>query len=432
MHFAFFAPSFPSHVAALEAIAMVLVARGHRATLVHRPDVAAFIRDPRFAFEPVGADTHPPGSLAPVLARAARPGGPLGIRRVVADMVEATDLLAAQAPDVLRRIGADAVVADQMEPAGPLVAAYLGLPFVSVACALPVEREPAVPLPVLPFDYDPSPRGLSRNRIGERINTLLMRPHEAEVARWADRLGVPPRRALHEGLSPLAGIVQLVRRFDFPRTALPAHVHHVGPFRATEGDAVPLPADLQRFLVDEVDGRPLVFCSLGTLQGGRLGLFQTVAKAARRAGAATLVAHCGLLSAAEAARIGADRVVAFAPQRAVIARAAVVVTHAGLNTVMDALSFGVPLLALPIAFDQPGMAARIRHARVGLSVDPRRATVRRIEAALRTLLADPGWRGRAASFAADIAAAGGAERAADIILAAVRGRAPVLVEGTRP
>jgi zeaxanthin glucosyltransferase len=61
----------------------------------------------------------------------------------------------------LRAIGAQAVIADEMEAAGGLVAEHLGLPFVSVANAVSVRREPSVPSPVLPFDYDPSRRGKS-------------------------------------------------------------------------------------------------------------------------------------------------------------------------------------------------------------------------------------------------------------------------------
>ncbi|WP_210272665.1 glycosyltransferase [Chthonobacter rhizosphaerae] len=420
MHFGLIAPSFPSHVSAIEAIAEALVARGHRATLVHRPDVRGFVGSPALGFAPVGERTHPPGSLAAVIARAARPGGPFGIRRVVADMVDATDLLCREAPAVLSGLGVDAVVTDQMEAAGGLVAEHLGVPFVSVACALPVNREPAVPLPVLSWPYDPSERGLARNRGGEWVSGFLMKPHEDAVAAWAERLGVRPRRRLDEGLSPLADVVQLVRRFDFPRTRLPPHVHYVGPFRR--------PGDDHRDLPFESSGRPLVFCSLGTLQGGRARLLRTAAKAARSLGAEVLVAHCGLLSDREAARIPADHVVAFAPQRAVIARAAVIVTHGGLNTVMDALSFGVPMLVLPIAFDQPGMAARVRHAGVGLVADHRLLTASRTARALHRLLSEDGFRSRARAFADDVATAGGAERAADIILQAVRTGSPVRAE----
>jgi zeaxanthin glucosyltransferase len=42
-------------------------------------------------------------------------------------------------------------------------------------------------------------------------------------------------------------------------------------------------------------------------------------------------------------------------------RATVCITHAGLNTVLESLAQGVPQLAIPITYDQPGVAARIAH-----------------------------------------------------------------------
>ena len=126
-HFAFVAPPFPSHVRALEALADALAARGHRITWVQQHDVRALLGGAH-GFHAVGARTHPPGTLAALIGRAARPGGPLGLRRVIADVAQATDMLCREAPAVLRAIGAEAVVADQMEAAGGLVAEALGLP----------------------------------------------------------------------------------------------------------------------------------------------------------------------------------------------------------------------------------------------------------------------------------------------------------------
>jgi zeaxanthin glucosyltransferase len=99
----------------------------------------------------------------------------------------------------------------------------------------------------------------------------------------------------------------------------------------------------------------------------------------------------------------------------VLARATLAVTHAGLNTVLDALSFGVPMLAVPIAFDQPGVAARIVHAGAGERLSHATLTVAKVKAALERLLSTPSYRQRAGMLGEEIARAGGASRAADII-----------------
>jgi len=414
-HFGVVAPAFYSHYNAMAALSAELAARGHRITFLQRVDAGSYLKDPRLAFHAVGLDSHPAGTLAASIERAANPGGPLGLRRVIQDMARTTDMLCRELPPAIQTLGIDALLCDQMEAAGGMVAESLGLPFASVANALPVNREPGIPLPVMPFDYEDSERARHMVEGSTRVYDWLMSPHAEVIAEQARRLGIRPRSAMHECLSPLVEVSQTVERFDFPRRALPPHFHHVGPLRFTHGAQAH--ADGRR-MPDVDPGRPFVFASLGTLQGGRFGLFQRIVRACRKQGVQLLVAHCGGLDErqAQALRVlGADWVVAFAPQEEVLARADVVISHAGSNTVMDAIAASTPILALPIAFDQPGAAARIRHAGIGLSASPRFASPAQMARLLRRLLDEPGFAQRMAPLAADLAQAGGTVRAASLI-----------------
>jgi UDP:flavonoid glycosyltransferase YjiC (YdhE family) len=56
---------------------------------------------------------------------------------------------------------------------------------------------------------------------------------------------------------------------------------------------------------------------------------------------------------------GAPFVVPFAPQLELLRRAAITITHAGLNTALESLAQGVPMVAIPITNDQPGVASRL-------------------------------------------------------------------------
>ena len=113
---------------------------------------------------------------------------------------------------------------------------------------------------------------------------------------------------------------------------------------------------------------------MGSMQGARFGLFRRIVRACRPLDAQLLVSHCGGLDARQEQVLrgeGATWVCAFAQQEAVLARADAVVSHAGVNTVMDAIAARTPMLALPIAFDHPGAAARVVHAGIGLRMSPR-------------------------------------------------------------
>lgn len=424
-HFAFVAPAFPSHMRALQSAARALIARGHKATFFHQADAAAFLDDPAIGFRALGARSHPPGSLAAVLQRAARPGSPRGLQRVIQDVASATDMLCRALPDAFKRAGIDAVVCDQMEAAGGLVAEALELPFVSVACALPVNREPGVPLPVMPWRYADDARAQQLYAGSSQVYDRLMAPHARVITHHAAVFGLPARTALHECLSPYAQISQTVAGFEFPRHALPPHFHHVGPLRERAPDPpldMPLSPD-----------RPVVFASLGTLQGQRLSIFRRIARACRRLDVQLVIAHCGGLGAAQAKLLevpDAVWVINFAPQRAMLARADAVVSHCGLNTVLDACVAGTPILALPIAFDQPGVAARVVHAGIGLKASAQWATSGQIQRRLLQLLGDPQFSSRAEALGASVADAGGTPRAADIIESVASTAQPVLASAT--
>jgi len=84
---------------------------------------------------------------------------------------------------------------------------------------------------------------------------------------------------------------------------------------------------------------------------------------------------------------------------------------------------GVPMLAMPLAFEQPGIGARIAHHGIGLTLPPRRRDVASIRAALVRLLSDRAFRDNLSRPRAELRAAGGVRRGADLIEKMIRGRA---------
>ena len=378
------------------AIAAALSERGQRTTLLHTgPPPAA----------PTGVatlrlDLPPPGPV---------PFSPLAPVRLTA---RRTASLLRLLPEALVRLGTTALVVDQLEPAGALAAAALGLPWISVANALAVNREPGIPPPFTAWDWRPDRIGRNRNRAGWRVHDLLMRPLSRLIADWARAHGLP-QRDLDDTFSPLAQLSQMVPGLDFPRLALPAGFHYVGPLRLPPPPPPSAP-------------RRLVFASLGTLQGHRAGLFRDIASAAQACDADVLIAHGGRLTAHQARALpGRPAVRDFVAQAEVLAGAAALVGHGGMNTVMDALAAGVPAVLVPLAYEQAAIAARLARAGAGIAVQGRAFRARRLRSALRAVLDDPCYREAAASLQDEVAEAGGAARAADVILR-------VLTPGTPP
>lgn len=232
------------------------------------------------------------------------------------------------------------------------------------------------------------------------------------IAHHASTFGLSHRTGLHECLSPLAQISQTPATLDFPRYRLPTNFHAVGPLRRTKGDT-----ETTRDAWPIDPARPFVFASLGTLQGHRYGRFKAIARTCHRLEVQLAIAHCGGLPPARAEALkahGATFVTDFADQRATLRQAQAVITHGGLNTVVDAIATSTPMLVMPISFDQPGVAARLVWHGLGQRVSRRSGSIR-LARELETLLTDDACRRRLDDAAIPLRQADGAERAADIV-----------------
>ncbi len=93
------------------------------------------------------------------------------------------------------------------------------------------------------------------------------------------------------------------------------------------------------------------------------------------------------------------------PHRELLPCTDVVVTHAGLSTVMAALASGVPMLCMPLGRDQPLNAERVATLGLGIELSPA-ASADAIRDAVEVILHNETFRQRAKSMADDIAAYG--------------------------
>ena len=223
--------------------------------------------------------------------------------------------------------------------------------------------------------------------------------------------GLPALNAARAAISlpPLTSVFGQYRRmdrvlvltsesFDFAITSqpLPANVRHVGPQIPPGSGSAP---------ASDEPRQPLVVASLSTTYQAQQDMLRRIV------GALGALPVRGLVTTGPAVRLAADlpgnvEVSAWTPHAQIMPRAALVITHAGMGTVMAAMAHGVPMLCLPMGRDQDGNAARVEHLGLG-RVLPADASTAGIAAAVRDALADPalGYNARrhAASLQADIA-----------------------------
>jgi zeaxanthin glucosyltransferase len=409
MHFGIISPPVPGHLHPFGALGRELIARGHQVTLFHMPDVEELARREGLGFVPIGVRDHPAGSLPESLANLTRLNGLAALRFTIHAIRRTTEMLCRDAPGALRERSVGFLLVDQTEPAGRTIAEHICLPFVTLCNALALNREPSVPPPFTAWAYRDSWPARVRNRIGYAMSDRMMRPIAQVVSKYRARWKLPAHKHGEQSFSRLAQISQQPAAFDYPRRQLPKAFHYVGPLRRSPPHAVPFPWD-------KLDGRPLVYASLGTLQNRRESTFRCFAEACDGIGVQLVLTHGGGLDARAAADLPGDPiVVSYAPQLELLSRASLTLTHAGLNTVLDSLSCGVPLVAVPITYEQPAIGKRVEWCGAGRVVPFPKLNPDRLRAAIGDVLTDTSYKRNAERVRDSIRQAGGVKRAAELI-----------------
>ncbi|GII56525.1 oleandomycin glycosyltransferase [Planotetraspora thailandica] len=158
---------------------------------------------------------------------------------------------------------------------------------------------------------------------------------------------------------------------------------------------------------------PVLYASLGTVFNAGPQVLRNFATALAPLGG-TVIISTGETDPAALDPLP-DNVIArrFVPQPDVLARAALFVTHGGMNSVNEAMYAGVPMLVVPQGADQPFVARRVVELGAGLSIRTRDATAGRVNALARRLLDEPRFRAAAEGLQVAQREAGGYLRAAD-------------------
>jgi MGT family glycosyltransferase len=163
--------------------------------------------------------------------------------------------------------------------------------------------------------------------------------------------------------SKLAVISQIPREFDYPDIPWPAWFHYAGPFHDGEG-RTPI-----AFPWEKLSGEPLIYASLGTVVNGLEHVHKAILGAVGPLTGFQIVLSIGkFINPADLGPIPANTLlVAEAPQIELLKIAALCITHAGLNTVLETLAQGVPMVAIPNSYDQPGLPLAFRTTESGSS-----------------------------------------------------------------
>ena len=393
----------------MAAVGSELQKRGHRITFFQVPDIEAAVKRAGLEFHTIGKDLSPLGSIKKLDDKLSTLKGISALHYGVARCNEQICMFFNEAPAAIRSAGIDALLIDECEAYGPVIAEHLGLPYVHVSMALPLVFDEGIPPYYTSWRYRVDYLGRLRNRIGYRMFSHLITPIMKTIKEQRSQWELPLQEDRKSRRARLASISQLPSCLDFPRILIP-RFHYTGPFglRAARPSI--------DFPWEKLDGRPLIYGALGTVMA-RPPILRTIAKACEGLHAQLVLSLGGApVTPEEIGPLpGNPILVAYAPQLELIKKAALVVTHGGLNTVLESLFYGIPLVLLPFNNDQPGVAARVAWTGAGDFISGKRVWAGKLRTTLQRVLSQPSYRQAAQRVQEEIASIDGLDAAANIV-----------------
>jgi zeaxanthin glucosyltransferase len=411
------------HINPMTALARRMQQRGHEVVIFGIADTEERVRAAGVEFHRIGDLDYPPGSLQKLDQRLGEMKGLATFRFTVERVKNTARMILRDGPAAVLAEKVDALLVDEADMGGN-IAEHLGLPYVSIAFFPPLIQNDRVP--PFCFGWNAGQGWLSRlrNRLGFELLSKVAAPIFTLVNKQRRAWGLNPYRRSTDALSTLAQIAQLPRVLEFDVPGLPRELHYAGPF-VDEGQRPRV-----EFPWERLDGRPLVYASLGTLQNGSEAIFRTIAEACAGLNVQLVISLGGGLDQARIGAMAGDPIVVkYAPQLEILKRAAAVITHAGLNTVLESLAEGVPLVAIPLGNDQPGVAARVAAKGAGVVVARRKLNEARLRSAVQEVLENEKYRMAAKNLQREIGKVDGLETAANAIESALNLRPMAVVSG---
>jgi MGT family glycosyltransferase len=384
--------AIPAHGHVNPSLSLVaeLVRRGHRVTYAITDDFAELVRT-------AGADVVPYDST--VLALIGRAASDVVDQQVI-DMEEMIlgahrmfyDEFVAVTPQIEAAYAddrPDMIVYDVAAWQGPLLAAKWGIPAIQLAPTF-------VPYEGMSEDYgvdstaDPSP---GRVALTAEFDEFVA-SHGVRLT-WDELLREPKR-----------SVVTIAKSWQFKGDTLPDSFTFVGPSVDTRDNG-------QWAAPDE---RPVLLISLGSVFTHRLDFYRECVRAFADLDWHVLLQVGKHVDPADLGEVPANfSVVQWVPQVSVLAQARAFVTHAGMGSTMEGLYFGVPMVAVPQAFDQHLNGARLAELGLGVHLPMAEVTAEALRAAVERVTSDPDIAAKIKSVRDEVRAAGGASAAADVV-----------------
>jgi MGT family glycosyltransferase len=391
-HIAYVLPPAHGHVNPVLAVIRELVRRGEQVTCYNTPEFREVLEHAGAAFRPYAATAMTSAELSRLLAKG-------GLPKIAALVLRSTELVLPRLLEDLASEPPDLLVVDSVALWGEMAGRILRVPTAGS---------------ISHFVLDDRLLGF-RDFVTMIWQAIPVLPSIVAARRRLTRrygAGYPVRR----GLFPMRGVVNVVftaRDLQPDSRRLDDTFLFVGPS---------IDPKLRRGAAADVPPPPgrRIYVSLGTIHHTHTAFFKTCLEAFAGYPAQVVLAVGSDEAVAALGPVPENCVVrSSVAQLEVLQRTDVFVTHGGMNSVHEALYYGVPLVLIPHQAEQLFNARCIERQGAGVLIDAqvrgRRVTARRLRATVDAVLSTARFGERARDVQRSLRATGGYGAAADAI-----------------
>ncbi|HLZ60772.1 MAG TPA: macrolide family glycosyltransferase [Ktedonosporobacter sp.] len=183
------------------------------------------------------------------------------------------------------------------------------------------------------------------------------------------------------------------------------------------GPSISLRQDAPAFSLDRSTSQPTLFISLGTAFNNRPDFFNLCLRAFGNQPWRVVMAYGKKIDVAALDAVPPNFLLApYVPQLEVLQQTSVFVTHGGMNSTMESLYFGVPMVVVPQMIEQGMTARRCAELGLGVALDPNTLTAETLRAAVEQVHHTPSFRQNVQDMQQTVRSAGGYQCAADAII----------------
>jgi len=153
------------------------------------------------------------------------------------------------------------------------------------------------------------------------------------------------------------------------------------------------------FPFDKLKGRKVIYISLGTLHNDNSHFYKKCVNAFLNKGFYVVISVGSKIDLNEFGDLPKNFVIRQSvPQQKLLEQVELFITHAGMNSVNEAICYGVPMLLLPHQFEQKMIARRVREMGIGMVMNIKKITPTKLYENAKKVVSDSKYKRQALKY----------------------------------